>query len=184
MMALMSDIGEVFIKYLRGVTMVVILYIAIASVMMLLLNVPYAILLAVIFGALYLVPYIGNVINLSVLFLTVGLSGVQGTFFMHFGSPWVYAIVVVIVYGTVALCFDQIVYPQMVGNSVGLNGAVAMFVILCGGALFGLPGMILAFPFAGSVKVILDRLLRLTSVSGEQLSLPSVPLRHRAGPAT
>ena len=64
----------------------------------------------------------------------------------------------------------------MVGNSVGLSPVVSMFVIFCGGALFGLPGMLIAFPLAGSVKVILDRLLRITSSSPEGLGAPVVPL--------
>jgi predicted PurR-regulated permease PerM len=55
-----------------------------------------------------------------------------------------------------------------------------MFVIFSGGALFGLIGMIIAFPLAGAVKVILERLLRVTSVQAETLALPMVPLRHRA----
>ena len=55
-----------------------------------------------------------------------------------------------------------------------------MFVIFSGGALFGLVGMIIAFPLAGSVKVILDRLIRITSANQEVLSLPSIPIRHRS----
>ena len=39
--------------------------------------------------------------------------------------------------------------------------------------------VILAFPLAGSIKVILDRLIKVTSVQGDMLSLPAVPLRHR-----
>lgn len=178
--ALLGDIGQVFVKYLRGVTMVVVLYIAIGLVLLLLLNVPFAILLAVIFGALYLIPYIGNIINYVILFLMIGVNGISGTFFMGFGSPWVYAAIVTVLFATFGFIFDHFVYPQMVGNSVGLNAVVSLFVIFCGAALFGLPGMILAFPFAGSVKVILDRLIRVTSTTGEQLNLPSVPMRHRA----
>jgi predicted PurR-regulated permease PerM len=57
---------------------------------------------------------------------------------------------------------------------------VSMFVIFSGAALFGLIGMIIAFPLAGAVKVVLDRLIRVTSFSTETLDLPPVPLRHRA----
>jgi predicted PurR-regulated permease PerM len=54
-----------------------------------------------------------------------------------------------------------------------------MFVIFSGGALFGLPGMILAFPVAGSIKVLLDRVIRFTNKTDGELILPEVPLRHR-----
>ena len=68
--------------------------------------------------------------------------------------------------------------PQARG-AVGLDPIVSMFVIFSGGALFGLPGMIIAFPLAGSVKVVLDRLIRVTSGTSEAVRLPSTPLRHR-----
>ncbi len=63
---------------------------------------------------------------------------------------------------------------------MGLLPVMSMFVFLSGGALFGLVGMILAFPLAGAVKVMLDRLIRVTSSSADALDLPAVPLRHRA----
>ena len=182
-MRLLEEIGDVFIKYLRGVAMVWLFFTAIAGVFFLLMGVPYAILVAIIFGSLYLIPYIGNVVAYCILFLLVGFSGATGSFF-HLSSPWTFALLVTVLYIVYALTFDQIVYPQLVGGSVGLNRVVSVFVILCGGALFGLPGMILAFPFAGSVKVILDRLLKLTSTSAEELNLPVVPLRHRSAPAS
>jgi predicted PurR-regulated permease PerM len=178
-MRLFEDIGDVFIKYLRGVAMVWVLYMVLAGLLFLAMGVPYAILVAIIFSALYLIPYIGNIVAYGILFLLIGLSGATG-YFWHFPSPWGYAVLVTVMYAAMALTFDQVIYPQLVGGSVGLNRVVSVFVILCGGALFGLPGMILAFPFAGSVKVILDRLLKLTSTSTEELNLPVVPLRHRA----
>jgi predicted PurR-regulated permease PerM len=82
-------------------------------------------------------------------------------------------------YFGIGLIFDHLIYPQMVGNSVGLSPIVSMFVILCGGALFGLAGMLFAFPLAGSAKVILDRIIRITSSGTGDLGLPAIPLRHR-----
>lgn len=178
---LFEDIGDVFMRYLRGVATVTLLYMACAAVLFIAMGVPYAILVAIGFSALYLIPYIGNVIAYGILFLLLGLSGTTG-YFLHFNSPWLYALLVTVMFVAMAFTFDHLIYPQMVGASVGLNGVVSLFVILCGGALFGLPGMILAYPFAGAIKVILDRLLKVTSTTGEVLDLPPIPLRHRATP--
>ena len=46
-------------------------------------------------------------------------------------------------------------------------------------AYFGISPFI-AFPLAGSIKVILDRLIKVTSVQADTLALPAVPLRHRS----
>lgn len=182
-MRLLEEIGDVFMRYLRGVATVWFLYMIMATLLFLAMGVPYAILVAIIFSGLYLIPYIGNIVAYGILFLLVGFSGATG-YFWHFpAGPWAYAALVTVMYIVIALMFDQILYPQLVGGSVGLNKVVSVFVILCGGALFGLPGMILAFPLAGSVKVILDRLIKLTSTSAEELNLPVVPLRHRGAPA-
>jgi hypothetical protein len=47
--------------------------------------------------------------------------------------------------------------------AVGLHPVASFFCIFAGAALFEAIGMLLAFPLAGSIKVILDRLLRVTS---------------------
>ena len=77
------------------------------------------------------------------------------------------------------LALDPLVYTRVVGASVGLRPIVSFFVVFSGAALFGALGMLVAFPVAGSIKVILDRLLRITSEGQGTLDLPVVPLRHR-----
>lgn len=177
--AMMGDIGQVFLRYLRGVATVFLLYAALAALILWFFNVPYAFLLAFLFAGFYLIPYIGGFISYSIVLLILGLGGISGNFLFSMGSPWAYALLVVGIYAVIGMIFDQIVYPQVVGSSVGLSGVINIFVILSGAALFGLPGMIMAFPLAGSIKVILDRLIKVTSVAGESLTLPAVPLRHR-----
>lgn len=180
---LFEDIGDVFIRYLRGVTTVVLLFTVSVTLTFVFLQVPYAFLIGLLFGALYLIPYLGNIVSCIILFSLIGFNGIEGNFAFNLGSPWAYAAVATGVFLAIGFVFDHFLYPQMVGKGVGLNGIVSLFVILCGGALFGLPGMVLAFPLAGSVKIILDRLLRVTSTTGEQLDLPTVPIRHRAASA-
>lgn len=175
----LSDIGNVFTSYLRGVTLAVCLYMAIAAVLLLLMGAPYAILLGILFGITYMIPYIGAAISTTILFLTAGLSGKTDWLFLHLPSAWAYAGLVVAVYFLFDRVFDMLVFPRIIGSSVGLNPVVSMFVILAGGALFGLPGMLLAFPMAGAVKVVLDRVMKFTLTPGDDLKLPAIPLRHR-----
>lgn len=175
----MGDIGVVFISYLRGVVIAVVGYMAFMSILLTVLGAPYSVLLGVLFGALYLVPYLNVAISGSLLFVVTGLSGRSGSLFFSTGSPWSFAAILVLIYVVCHFTFDTLVYPRFVGRAVGLDPLVSMFVIFSGGALFGLVGMIIAFPLAGAVKVILDRLIRVTNSSQEGLHLPAVPLRHR-----
>ena len=107
-------------------------------------------------------------------------SGATGNIFFNIASPFTFAVTVTLIYYVAMTVFDQLVYTRVVGRSVGLHPVVSFFVVFSGAALFGPIGMILAFPVAGSVKVILDRLFRITSKDQDGLDLPAIPLRHRA----
>lgn len=177
---ILGDIGDVFIRYLRGVTITIGCYIAMMAGLMSLLGAPYAVLMALLFGALYLIPYVGPAISAASLFLVTGLGTRTGSWLIPTHSNWSFALVLLLIFLVVHFTYDNLVYPRMVGKSVGLNPVVSMFVIFSGGALFGLVGMILAFPIAGSLKVIMDRMIRMMSAPDPtELGLPAVPFRHR-----
>ncbi len=178
---LIRDIGEVFGLYLRGITTVLIYYFLLATVVLMLLNAPYAILLALLFAVIYLIPMLGPLINILILILVTAVSDTRGTMGIQMSSPIVFGVAIAIIYGVIMFLFDQLVYARIVGKSVGLHPVVSFFVIFSGAALFGAIGMILAFPVAGSIKVILDRMLRFTSkdAADDGLRLPAIPLRHQ-----
>ncbi|HRJ27010.1 MAG TPA: AI-2E family transporter [Fimbriimonadaceae bacterium] len=179
--SLLKDIGEVFLKYLRGVTITIFTYTLLMAVVLSVMGTPYSILLALLAGATYLIPFVGQWIATLAILLVVGLNGASGNWMFDAGGPWNLAVIIALVFIGIGTIFDQVIYPKMVGSAVGLHPLVSMFVIFAGGALFGLIGMILAFPLAGAVKVILERVLRITSSSHvEGLELPITPLRHRS----
>lgn len=178
-LTLAQQIGDVFVRYLRGITLVLVYYVGVAGILLTLLGAPYAFLLAILFALIYLVPYVGPVLNACLLVLLTAMSGREANWFFSLGSPIAFAAVIAVVYFLLMFLFDQLVYTRVVGDSVGLHPVVSFFVVFSGAALFGAVGMILAFPVAGSLKVVLDRLIRITSDAGEGLQLPAVPLRHR-----
>jgi predicted PurR-regulated permease PerM len=172
---LADDIGDVFSSYLRGVAIAVFGYMAFMAVLLSALGAPYGLLLGCMFGMIYLIPYLSVMISASTLFLVTGLSGRDQWLGIHFSSSWTFAGILVLIYVVCHFVFDSAVYPRFVGKAVGLDPIVSMFVIFCGGALFGLPGMILAFPAAGCVKVLFDRLLKVTNQVSVELTLPEKP---------
>ena len=184
-LSLLNDIGDVFNRYLRGVVTTLMLYMIVMTILLAVLGAPYSILLGILAAIVYLIPYLGGWISTITILLVTGFSGQSGNWFYTADSSWGFAIVVAVTFLVCSTLFDQLVYPRLVGGAVKLNPLVSFFVILSGGALFGLPGMIIAFPLAGSIKVTLARLLRLTNnQAGDVLRLPAVPLRHRTTPGT
>lgn len=151
------EIIEVFGAYLRGLAKICGLFALVAFVLFSLLGVRYALFLGLVAGAFYAVPYVGQLFN-AVATGTVAYLMEQHTvlFFFHPGSNSMgYAL-------TVALCaillqniFDQIVYPRVVGGSVGLHPVVSIFALMAGATLFSIWGMLIAVPVAASIQILL-----------------------------
>jgi predicted PurR-regulated permease PerM len=179
--SMLQEIGQVFISYLRGVTIYVALYSVTGAIVLSILGAPYFILLAILGGVLALIPNFGAILTYFILFLTIGLNGQSSNWFLSMSSPWMLAIVIVAIFAIFSTLFDQLVYPNLVGRGVGLHPVISFFVLFSAATLFGLAGMLVAFPIAGSIKVILEKVLKYTTSSDlETLNLPAVPLRHRA----
>ncbi len=148
-----QDIGRVFSEYLRGLLIVSVLYGAMTLVLLLGLSLVhselarYALLIGVVGGLLYAVPYIGPLVTALITFLVAFAAGGIG-----FGGV---AVVLTLALNQV---FDNIVTPRIVGGGVGLHPVAALFALTLGGALFGLWGMLLSVPIAASIQAILFRL--------------------------
>lgn len=60
----------------------------------------------------------------------------------------------------------HILVPKVLGSAVGISGLTALFAIIVGGGLFGVPGMILGVPV---LTVIIDLVKRLHAFRNKQL---------------
>ncbi len=103
---------------------------------MTLFRMPYAPVIAVIIGVSSLVPIVGAIIGtVPSAFLLFLISPMQALGFI------VFIIVLQQVEG-------NLIYPKVVGGSVGLSGFWVLFAILIGGGFFGILGMLVAVPVA------------------------------------
>ena len=98
-------------------------------------NFPYAPIISVIIGITNIIPYFGPWIGTGISALLILVAG-------RFGQA-----VLFIVFGTVLQQFESnLIYPKVVGTSVGLSGLWVLFAITVGGGLFKIPGMVLGLP--------------------------------------
>ena len=154
---LAQTIGEVFSSYLRGVSIAVFGYMTLMAILLSVLGAPYGLILGILFGAVYLIPFVNVIISSLVLFVVTALSGQTGNLIFKLPSSTHFAVVLVVIFFVVHTFYDMVINPRVVGKSVGLDAIVSIFVSFSRGALLGLPGMMLAVPVAGACKVILDR---------------------------
>lgn len=150
-----SDVGGVFSNYLRGMMQVSLGYMLVATLLFALIALViapkmlgYVLLIGIVSGALYVVPYVG--------FLGAAITAV--TVVLVSGSDVPAMIAGVVVLAILNFVFDNVVTPRIVGSGVGVHPILGMFALLMGATLFGLWGMLLAYPAAGSVQVVLFRL--------------------------
>ena len=150
------DIVDVFSAYVRGLAKICSLYALVVFLILSALGHRYALFLGLMAGLFYVVPLIGP----WIVAITAGLLAYsephRALFFVNVPSNSVaYAAMAAMCIVVAQLLFDQILYPRVVGGSVGLHPVVSIFALLAGATLFGLVGMVVAVPVAGSIQILL-----------------------------
>ena len=103
---------------------------------------PYASLIGVLAGVLSFIPYIGSWAACAI-----------GALLILIIDPWK-ALLSVIVYQIVQFLEGQLIYPRVVGSSVGLPPLYTLLAALLGGKLFGIVGVIFFIPLVAVVYVL------------------------------
>ncbi len=154
------EVVEVFSAYLRGLAKICALYSFSAFILFELFGVHYALFLGLMAGVFYAVPYIGNLITALSAGALAFLSPHHALFLIPIKAHSLpYTILVIACCISLAnIVFDQMVYPRVVGGSVGLHPVVSLFALASGATLFGVWGMLLATPVAASIQIILGYL--------------------------
>lgn len=111
----------------------------------LIVGLPYALVLALMAALFESVPMLGPVLA-AVPAILVGLS------ISPLRALWVAALAVVI-----QQLESNVLGPRIVGSFVGVHPVVTLLAVVAFGALFGLPGVLLAIPLAAVVQLLLDR---------------------------
>lgn len=135
-------IRTTYTKFLSGqcveaIILGVLIYIAFSV-----FKLPYAGLVAMLTAVCALIPYVGAFI-----------SCVVSVFLALLVSPQK-ALLCIIVYLAVQFIETQLIYPHVVGTSVGLSPMWTLIASLIGGKLFGLLGVIFFIPLVASLYVL------------------------------
>ncbi len=107
------------------------------------LGFPYAIMISVIIGVTNIIPIIGPIIGT-----------IPGAIIYLMIDPWraVWFVVFVVVMQQID---SNLIYPRVVGSSVGLPAIWILFAVTVGGGLFGVVGMVVGVPVMSLIYTIL-----------------------------
>lgn len=126
--------ADTFAKFVAGQLLEACILGGLCAIGVVFIQPDYALLIGIIIGVSALVPvagaYIGGGVSFVLLFM---VSPVSSLVFM------VFLVILQQIEG-------NLIYPRVVGNSIGLPGLWVVFAVIVGGNLFGLLGILLSVP--------------------------------------
>lgn len=139
--------------WMRGQIILMIIVWILYLIVLSILNVPYALALAVFAGILEIIPYIGPIVGAApavlIGFLISPLTG----------------LILLIWFVVVQQLESHFLVPKIMQKTVGLSPIVIILALLVGGKLFGIPGVVLAVPAAAALSVLFQEWPHLRSIS-------------------
>ena len=135
--------NSTFSNFLSGQCIEVCILGSMIAVSMAILKLPYIALVSVLVAVTAFVPIVG-----------AWAGFVIGTFFMLVNDP-IQAVWFIIMFIIVQQIEGNLIYPKVVGNSIGLSGMWVIVAISVGGDLFGIIGMLLMIPLASVLQTVI-----------------------------
>lgn len=124
-------------------------------VFMTLFGMPYAVLIGVVISVTALVPIVGAFIGC-----------ILGAFLILIISP-MQAVIFVIMFLILQQIEGNLIYPRVVGSSVGLPALWVLVAVSVGGSLMGIPGMLIFIPLTSTVYTLLREGVRRREAQSE-----------------
>lgn len=139
----LDTLNDSFHRFIVGQCTEAVILGALCAIGMMILGLPYA-------------PMIGAVISFTALIPIVGafFGGAVGVVLIMTESP-MQAVVFVIFLVILQQIEGNLIYPKVVGSSIGLPGIWVLSAVTVGGGVFGILGMMIAVPLAAAAYRLL-----------------------------
>ncbi len=145
----LSAMNESLGQYIRGLFFVSLFVSVTTFIAFHLLDIKYALLLAIIMGLTNIIPYFGPIIGaVPALFIAATMS-----------TKVVIALLISLF--VIQLIESNLVSPYIMGKSIQIHPIVIIFALLLGGQLGGVIGMIVVVPVLTVLRAIMPPLLKL-----------------------
>ena len=135
--------------YIRGYLTLVCVDSTVYTVSFFFIGVPYFFILGIVAGCGILLPYLGPILSTTLTVLVMLASGCSG-------AQLIAVLIAYMVYNGVIEQF--ILYPAVIGESLGLTTLETIIVVLLGAIFAGIPGMLLALPTASVLKYLVPQI--------------------------
>ncbi|GFP74680.1 AI-2E family transporter [Clostridium fungisolvens] len=137
--------SETFSNFITGQCTVSAILGVLFFVALMLFKLPYALVVSILIGSFSIIPVLGSAIGC-----------ILGAFLILMVSP-IKAGIFLFIFIAIKQLEDNLIYPKVVGNSIGLPSIWVLFAITLGGKTFGVPGMIIFIPLCSVAYVLLRK---------------------------
>ena len=134
--------------YVAGNLVISLICGAVTTLALYMLDVPYSLALGVFMAVFDLIPLVGATIGSVVV--------IASAFIFVDTRAGIIIFVVVMVYQQIE---NHILQPLIYGRTVQIPSLTVLIAVLCGGAVLGLIGALLAIPIAGTIHAVVSELL-------------------------
>ncbi len=141
-----DDVDRVIGGFVRGQVLLAVVVGVLATLILLVTGVKYALLLGILTGVASIVPIVGAIVG-----------AVPATLVALVSVGVVKAAIVLALFVIVFEVQGHVLTPVVVGKQIGVTPLVIFLAIVVGAESFGILGMLLAVPVAGILRVAADR---------------------------
>lgn len=139
-----KDADEILSAFIRGQMVVCLILGVIYSAGLGIIGLDLAIVIGLLSGASFIIPYIGPIISFS-----------SATVFAYLQfHDLKHVVYVVLLYAFAQVIESFVLTPKIVGDKVGLHPLAVILAVIAGGELFGFLGILLAVPTAAILKIL------------------------------
>ena len=135
----------IFSKFISGQCLEACILGMLFFIAMSLFQFPYAMMVSVFIAVMALIPVVGAFIGC-----------VFGAFMLFITDP-MQAVWFVVMFLVIQQVEGNLIYPRVVGSTIGLPPMWVLFAVLVGGSLMGLPGVLIGVPLCSVAYTLLKR---------------------------
>ena len=135
--------NSTFSNFLSGQCVEVCILGSLFAISMAIFKMPYIPLISVLIAVTAFIPIVGAFVGCIV-----------GAFLIFVSDP-ILAVGFVVMFLVIQQIENNLIYPRVVGTSIGLNGMWVLVAVAIGGELMGIAGMFLMIPIASVVYTLL-----------------------------
>ncbi|MBR4720601.1 MAG: AI-2E family transporter [Clostridia bacterium] len=144
-----AKINDIFSKYIFCLLLDAVMMTVLATIVLSLLGVKYAIILGALIGICNLIPYFGAII-----------AGVSSVLITLITDGLLKAIWAAIALAILQQVDGNFIGPKIMGNVLNISPLWIIFAVTLGGGLFGVGGMVISVPVFMVVKMLLSEIAR------------------------